>query len=159
MRGALAGETVTDPTLPDQTLTGPTPTDPTAPPVPAPLDPTAVAVEVARAAEAKKGTATVILDVGPLLGITDRFVITSGTNDRQVRTIADEIERRVKKTDGRGPVRVEGLDDARWVLMDYGDVVVHVFNEEARQYYDLERLWSDARRIDWEEPRREAARG
>ena len=143
MTGALAGETMTDPTEP---------------PVPGPsaLDPTAVAVVVARAAEAKKGEATVILDVGPLLGITDRFVITSGTNDRQVRTIADEIELQVKKADGRGPLRVEGLDDARWVLMDYGDVVVHVFNEEARRYYDLERLWSDARRVAWEELRREA---
>lgn len=119
-------------------------------------DPTAVAVVAAQAADAKKAAATVILDVGPLLGITDRFVITSGTNDRQVRTIAEEIELQVRRSDGRGPLRVEGLDDARWVLMDYGDVVVHVFNEEARQYYNLERLWSDARRVDWEPPGREA---
>jgi ribosome-associated protein len=109
-----------------------------------------------RPPDAKKGAATVILDVGPLLGITDRFVITSGTNDRQVRTIAEEIELQVKNADGRGPVRIEGLDDARWVLMDYGDVVIHVFNEEARQYYNLERLWSDARRVAWDPPRREA---
>lgn len=119
-------------------------------------DPTAVAVVAARAADAKKGEAIVILDVGPLLGITDRFVITSGTNDRQVRTITEEIELQVRRSDDRGPLRVEGLDDARWVLMDYGDVVVHVFNEEARQYYNLERLWSDARRVDWEPLRREA---
>ncbi|HET6809950.1 MAG TPA: ribosome silencing factor [Acidimicrobiales bacterium] len=133
-------------------------TEPPAPPTsdPAGPDPTVVAVVAARAADAKKASATVILDVGPLLGITDRFVITSGTNDRQVRTIAEEIELQVKRADGRGPLRVEGLDDARWVLMDYGDVVVHVFNEEARQYYNLERLWSDARRVDWEPPRREA---
>lgn len=123
-------------------------------------DPTAVAVVAARAAEAKKASTTVILDVGPLLGITDRFVITSGTNDRQVRTIAEEVELQVKLSDGRGPLRIEGLDDARWVLMDYGDVVVHVFHEEARQYYNLERLWSDARRVDWVEERRpEAAEG
>ena len=127
-------------------------TEPTADP----MGPTAVAVVAARAADAKKGAATVILDVGPLLGITDRFVITSGTNDRQVRTITEEVELQVKSADGRGPIRVEGLDDARWVLMDYGDVVVHVFNEEARQYYNLERLWSDARRVEWEPPRREA---
>lgn len=117
-------------------------------------DPTTVAVVAAQAADAKKGSDTLILDVGALLGITDRFVITSGTNDRQVRTIAEEVELRVRRADGRGPVRVEGLDDARWVLMDYGDVVVHVFNDEARQYYNLERLWSDARRVAWEvEPR------
>lgn len=117
-------------------------------------DPTTVAVVAARAADAKKASDTLILDVGPLLGITDRFVITSGTNDRQVRTIAEEVELQVRRADGRGPVRVEGLDDARWVLMDYGDVVVHVFNDEARQYYNLERLWSDARRVAWDaEPR------
>lgn len=120
-------------------------------------DPTTVAVVAARAADAKKGSDTLILDVGPLLGITDRFVITSGTNDRQVRTIAEEVELQVRRADGRGPVRVEGLDDGRWVLMDYGDVVVHVFNDEARQYYSLERLWSDARRLDWEPPRPERA--
>lgn len=117
-------------------------------------DPTTVAVVAARAADAKRASDTLILDVGPLLGITDRFVITSGTNDRQVRTIAEEVELQVRRADGRGPVRVEGLDDARWVLMDYGDVVVHVFNDEARQYYNLERLWSDARRVAWDaEPR------
>jgi ribosome-associated protein len=113
-------------------------------------DPTQVAVLGARAADAKKASSTLILDVGPLLGITDRFVITSGTNDRQVRTIAEEVEARLKRLQGRSPLRTEGLDDARWVLLDYGDVVVHVFNDEARRYYDLERLWSDATRIEWE---------
>lgn len=113
-------------------------------------DPTQTAVQAARAADAKKASSTLILDVGPLLGITDRFVITSGTNDRQVRTIAEEIEHRLKVLEDRRPLRTEGLDDARWVLLDYGDVVVHVFNDEARRYYDLERLWSDAARIDWD---------
>lgn len=113
-------------------------------------DSTSLAVLMARAADDKKGADTAVLDVGPLLGITDMFVITSGTNDRQVRTIAEEVEAQVKRAEGRGPMRVEGLDDARWVLLDYGDVVVHVFQEETRQFYDLERLWSDAPRIDWE---------
>jgi ribosome-associated protein len=117
---------------------------------------TTLAATAARAASDKKGQDTVVLEVGPLLSITDAFVITSGTNDRQVRTITEEIELQVKNADGRGPVRIEGLDDARWVLMDYGDVVIHVFNEEARQYYNLERLWSDARRVAWDPPRREA---
>ena len=112
--------------------------------------PTEVAVLAARAADAKKAGPSVVLDVAALLGITDRFVITSGANARQVRTIAEEVEARLKREVDRAPLRSEGLDDARWVLLDYGDVVVHVFNDEARRYYDLERLWSDARRIDWE---------
>jgi ribosome-associated protein len=105
----------------------------------------------ARAAAAKKGEDIVILAVGPLLAITDAFVIASGTNDRQVRTIAEEVEAEVKASGGPTPLRVEGLDDARWVLLDYGDFVVHVFLEETRRFYDLERLWADADRWTWEE--------
>ncbi len=107
-------------------------------------------VVAARAADAKSGEDTVILAMGDLLAITDAFVITSGRNARQVRTIVDEVELRVKKAGGASPRRVEGLDDARWVLMDYGDFVVHVFLDEAREFYDLEHLWADARRIHWE---------
>jgi len=117
----------------------------------APLDDArSLATVAARAAASKKAEGTVILEVGGLLAITDAFVITSGTNARQVRTIAEEIEAKAKQSGRRGPLRVEGLDDARWVLLDYGDVVVHVFVEEARRYYDLERLWSDAPRWRWE---------
>lgn len=113
----------------------------------------------ARAAAAKGALDTVILSVGPLLGITDAFVITSGTNDRQVRTIVEEVERQLKSEDQR-PLRVEGLDDARWVLMDYGDFVVHVFLGEVRDFYQLERLWADAPVWGWdeEEPPAAAAR-
>jgi ribosome-associated protein len=103
----------------------------------------------ARAADAKSGADTVILAMGALLGLTDAFVITSGRNTRQVRTIVDEVERRVKESGGRPPLRVEGLDDVRWVLMDYGDFLVHVFLDEWRQFYDLEHLWADAPRIAW----------
>jgi ribosome-associated protein len=106
----------------------------------------------ARAASAKSGTDTIVLEVGQILAITDAFVITSGTNTRQVRTIADEVEAKVKEADGPSPLRIEGLDDARWVLLDYGDFVVHVFLEEARRFYDLERLWSDAARLPWHDP-------
>lgn len=91
-----------------------------------------------------------MLDVGDIIGITDAFVITSGNNVRQVKTIAEEIERQLKELGGK-PVQVEGLSDATWVLLDYGDFVVHVFQKETRDYYDLERLWSDAPRIGWEE--------
>jgi ribosome-associated protein len=108
------------------------------------------AVLAAEAASSKTLEPTVVIDVGDLIAITDYFVVASGTNDRQVRAIADEVEHRVKKSGGPSPRRVEGLDDARWVLMDYGDFVVHVFDREARSYYDLERLWGDAQRVDWE---------
>jgi ribosome-associated protein len=103
-------------------------------------------VVAARAAAAKKGENTVILAVEPLLKITDAFVISSGSNARQVRTIAEEVEEQVKADGGPAPLRIEGLDDARWVLMDYGDFVVHVFLDEVRTFYDLERLWADAER-------------
>ena len=109
-----------------------------------------LSVVAARAASAKKGEDTVILVVEPLLKITDAFVITSGTNARQVRTIADEVEEKVKIDRGLSPLRVEGYDDARWVLMDYGDFVVHVFLDEVRRFYDLERLWADAERWPFE---------
>ena len=106
----------------------------------------------ARAADAKGGDDTVILEVGKVLAITDAFVITSGRNHRQVRTIAEEVEARVKQDGGPSPLRVEGAQEAEWVLLDYGDFVVHVFLDDIRSYYDLERLWSDAPRLAWGEP-------
>jgi ribosome-associated protein len=108
------------------------------------------AAVAARAADEKKATDTVVLEVGPILAITDAFVITSAPNARLVRTIADEVEAAVKGIGGPSPLRTEGLDDARWVLLDYGDFVVHIFLDEVREYYNLERLWSDAGRLDWE---------
>jgi ribosome-associated protein len=105
----------------------------------------------AGAASAKTMHPTVVLEVGDLFAITDYFVISSGRNDRQVRAIAEEVERQVKDSGGASPRSVEGLDDARWILMDFGEFVVHVFDEEAREFYDLEHLWSDAPRVDWEE--------
>jgi ribosome-associated protein len=109
-----------------------------------------LAVVAARAADAKMARDTVVLGVRSVFGVADAFVITSGGNTRQVRTVVDEVERHVSIASGRSPVRVEGLGDARWVLMDYGDFIVHVFLDEARSYYNLERLWSDAERVRWE---------
>jgi ribosome-associated protein len=103
----------------------------------------------ARAAWAKGGQDTVVLSVGEVLTITDAFVITSGPNPRLVRTIAEEVELKVKQAGGPAPLRIEGLDDARWVLMDYGDFVVHILLTEARDFYQLDRLWSDAPPWDW----------
>ncbi|HET9077314.1 MAG TPA: ribosome silencing factor, partial [Acidimicrobiales bacterium] len=80
----------------------------------------------ARACWEKGGEDTVILSVGKTLSITDAFVISSGSNPRQVRTMAEEVEEKIKQAAGPAPIRIEGLDDARWVLMDYGDFVVHL---------------------------------
>lgn len=107
------------------------------------------AVSAARAADDKQGSETLVLDVGEVLAITDHFVITSAGNTRQVRTIAEEVEARLTADGGPKPRRIEGLDDLKWVLLDYGDFVVHVFLEETRRYYELERLWSDVPRIEW----------
>jgi ribosome-associated protein len=109
----------------------------------------------ARAASAKGGEETVIIEVGGVLAITDAFVITSGRNTRQVKTIAEEVEAKLKSEGGISPLRVEGLADSQWVLLDYGDLVIHVFLDETREFYDLERLWSDAPTVAWED---EAAR-
>lgn len=108
------------------------------------------ALVAARVADAKLGESTVVLAMGEILGVTDAFVITSGRNSPQVRTIAEEVELRVKEATGRSPWSVEGLRELRWVLMDYGDFLVHVFHEDDRQYYDLERLWGDAVRVPWD---------
>ena len=105
------------------------------------------AMVAARAADAKLGQDTVVLAMGELLGVTDAFVITSGANSRQLRTIVEEVERQVKLSAGRSPRATEGLGDLTWVLMDYGDFLVHVFQHDARDYYNLERLWGDAPRV------------
>jgi ribosome-associated protein len=104
----------------------------------------------ARAAASKTDASTVVLDVGEVLSITSWFVVTSGNNPRQVRTIAEEVERVVAEEGGPKPRRIEGLDSLQWVLMDYGDFVVHVFHADARKFYDLERLWGDVPRLDWQ---------
>ncbi|MCU1453920.1 MAG: hypothetical protein JWN46_2066 [Acidimicrobiales bacterium] len=106
-------------------------------------------VAAARAADAKQADEVVVLDVGAVLAITGHFVIASASNTRLVRTIAEDIEATLAEAGGPRPRRIEGLDDLRWVLMDYGDFVVHVFLDEARRYYELERLWSDVARLDW----------
>jgi ribosome-associated protein len=99
-----------------------------------------------RAATDKKASDVVVLDVQELLGITDYFVICSGSSVRQVRAISDEIVHCLKEK-GVSPVRREGEREAGWVLIDYEDFVVHVFGEQEREFYDLERLWKDAPRV------------
>ena len=80
-------------------------------------------------------------------GFTDYFVVCSGTNPRQIQAICDEVEDRLRRT-GLRPAHVEGYNQAEWVLLDYVDFVVHIFSEKARKYYDLERLWKSARRME-----------
>ncbi len=104
----------------------------------------------AAAADDKKASETLIIDVGDVFAVSDYFVITSGANSRQVHAIVDEVEEQVRKSGGPSPVRVEGIDEREWVLMDYGPFVVHVFNQEQREFYQLERLWGDRPRVSWE---------
>lgn len=99
------------------------------------------------AADDKLGQRTEAFFVGEVLGITDWFVVTSGANPRQVRAIVENVEEELTRAGGPKPVRVEGLDGLTWVLMDYGFFVVHVFDEESRSFYELERLWSDVPRL------------
>jgi ribosome-associated protein len=106
----------------------------------------------AGAALDKSGTDVVILEVGEILGIIELFVLASASNVRQVKTIVEEVERAVAEADGGKPRSIEGLADASWVLMDYGDVVVHVFLDEIRAFYDLDRLWSDVPRTEVDVP-------
>ena len=110
------------------------------------------AAAAARAASSKQAQDIVVLDVSKLIVITDHFVICTATSTRQIRTVVEEIERALKENLSVRPVRREGEGDAGWWLLDYIDVVVHVFGPEERAFYDLERLWRDAPRLDWEEP-------
>jgi ribosome-associated protein len=114
------------------------------------------AVAAARAAASKLGADIVILDVRKLIVITDYFVVATGGTERQVRTIVEAVEKALRDA-GERPVRREGQSEGRWVLLDYVDVVVHVFAQEERGYYDLERLWRDAPTLEWEEEGRSDA--
>ena len=101
----------------------------------------------ARAASDKLAQHIMAFDVSDQLAITDAFLLASATNDRQVKAIVDEIELKLRES-GEKPIRREGERDGRWVLIDYGDIVVHVQHEEERQFYALERLWRDCPAIE-----------
>lgn len=111
------------------------------------LDPSqGKALVCARAAIDKKAENLRVLDLSDLSGFTDYFVICSGTSDRQVQAISDSVENLMNQQ-GYETLSIEGYGEGRWVLMDFGDVVVHVFLDALREYYDLETLWSDAPRV------------
>jgi len=103
----------------------------------------------ARAADAKKAEHTLVLAVGDVLAITDYFVIASAGNRRLVKAVVDAVEDAVREQLGRTPLRSEGASEQQWVLVDYGDVVVHIFAEEIRMYYEIERLYRDVPKIEW----------
>lgn len=96
----------------------------------------------------KKAEKMAALDLRPIASFTEFFVICSAQNQRQVQAIADEISEQLKKQLKQSPVRVEGYSAAEWVLLDYGDFVFHIFDKDARDFYDLERLWRDAAKVD-----------
>lgn len=108
-----------------------------------------LATTAARAADDKQATDTIVLPVGGVLGITELFVITGASNRRLVRAVAEEVEHRVREVCGRAPIRTEGHREQQWVLLDYGDVIVHVFLDEVRQFYEIERLYRDVPRLEW----------
>jgi len=116
---------------------------------PGAFKPIDMALAAARSADEKQGRNIVVLDVGDVLAITDFFVVIDAPNRRLVRTLVDEIEQSVRAVSGRSPVRLEGLKEQQWVLIDYGDIVVHVFLDEVRRFYEIERLYRDVGKVDW----------
>lgn len=111
-----------------------------------------LALLAARVADDKKADDIVVLDVGEVLAITGYFVVVSASNPRLVRTVAESVEEATKVELQRPPVRVEGLREQQWVLLDFGDVIVHVFLASVREFYEIERLYLDVARVDWSRP-------
>ncbi|NQW61110.1 ribosome silencing factor [bacterium] len=112
------------------------------------------AIEIARIADDKKADEILVLHVGEVLGITEYFVLSGASNPRLVGAIADEVTSKMRERYGRSPIRIEGIREQMWVLVDYGDVVVHVFAEETRRFYEIERLYKDVPKVEWQEPAR-----
>jgi ribosome-associated protein len=108
-----------------------------------------LAVFIARVIDEKQGENTIVLPVGPVVGITEYFIVTSASNVRLVRAITDSVLNNVREAVGKGPLRSEGTREQQWVLIDYGDVVVHVFIDEMRRFYEIERLYKDIVPTPW----------
>ena len=109
-----------------------------------------LAVEIAQIADGKKADEILVLHVGEVLGITEYFVLAGASNPRLVGAIANEITNAIRTKYGRSPIRTEGAREQLWVLVDYGDVVVHVFAEETRRFYEIERLYKDVAKVSWQ---------
>lgn len=113
-----------------------------------PTTPLELARVAALAADSKKASDVVLLDLSPVTDVCDYFLVCSGDNARQVDAIVDEVREKVSANCGVSPLSCEGREGLSWVLLDYGSVVVHVFRPETRDYYRLESLWADARRVE-----------
>ena len=103
----------------------------------------------ARAADEKQGSDITVLDVGDVLAITELFVVATASNSRQVGAIQSEVSHKVRELLGRSPLRTEGTVEQQWVLIDYGDVIIHIFAQEARDFYEIERLYFGAQQMPW----------
>jgi ribosome-associated protein len=109
-----------------------------------------VAIVAARAADDKQGSNILVLNVGDILAITEMFVVVSASNSRQLRTIANEVTAKIREESDRPLLRSEGMAEQQWVLLDYGDVIVHIFSEDIREFYEIERLYQDVPVVDWQ---------
>ncbi|MDQ3063015.1 MAG: ribosome silencing factor [Acidobacteriota bacterium] len=99
-------------------------------------------------ASEKKGFDIVAIDLREIASFTEYFIIASGANVRQVQAISDEITEKLKEQLNSRVIRIEGYQTGEWILLDYGDFIVHIFEQKAREFYDLERLWRDAKRVE-----------
>ena len=111
------------------------------------MDPKTMALELVKVLDSKKGQDIQVLATGPLTTLADYFVLCTATSSTQIKSLADACEKTMKDL-GEPPHHVEGHRDGTWVLLDFSAVVVHIFNDEARKFYDLERLWQDAEQVD-----------
>ena len=118
-----------------------------------------LAVRAARIADAMKASDILVLHVGDVLALTEYFVVASASNKRLVDAIVEDVEAQVRDAVGRSPVRVEGAREHQWVLIDYGDVIVHVFLSEIRDFYEIERLYNDVPKVEWDDGSSRAAGG
>ncbi len=112
------------------------------------MTPKETALLLAKALDSKKGMDIKVLETGALTTLADYFVLCSASSSTQIKALADACEKAMKEQAGEAPHHVEGHRGGTWVLLDFSAVVVHIFNEEAREFYDLERLWSDAAPVD-----------
>ena len=108
-----------------------------------------LALAAARTADLNRGSNITVLDVRKLTSIFDYFVLVTGTSRRQLHAISEEIDDRLEKELGDERLGVEGYSEGRWVLLDYGSVIIHMFDEETREYFALEELWADGEKVDW----------
>ena len=114
------------------------------------MEPRELAMNIAKILDEKKAARLKVLRVHDLTVMADYFVIATGNNNTHVRALADELDERMK-AEGLPPARMEGYRSNSWILLDWGNVVVHIFTQEGRDFYDLDRLWADGNKIDWQE--------